>query len=100
LPYLVGLERAELLACIEEPVAEADPRKDEEAELTEAAIKVAMERLMGFSQALSLAIVIERIGVFVWLGAIRTEKHQTRYLAPGLIVVRILFNVPRYVRAL
>lgn len=38
LPYLVGLERAELLACIEEPIAEADLRKDEETEPTEAAI--------------------------------------------------------------
>jgi hypothetical protein len=36
--YLVGTERAELIACIEELVAELDPRSDKEAEPTEAAI--------------------------------------------------------------
>jgi hypothetical protein len=75
LPYLVGTERAELMACIEEPVAEPEPRSDEEAEPTEAAIWVAMEGLTRFSQA----SVIERVGVFVRLEAIRTEKHQTRF---------------------
>ncbi|KAF2870921.1 hypothetical protein BDV95DRAFT_619840 [Massariosphaeria phaeospora] len=34
LPYLVGIERADLLACIKEPVAEPDPRSDNEAEPT------------------------------------------------------------------
>jgi hypothetical protein len=38
LPYLVGIERPNLLACVEEPVSDANPRKDEEAELVEAAI--------------------------------------------------------------
>src|SRR5215211_2548663 len=38
LPYLVGMERPDLLACVEEPVADADPRKGEEAEPVEAAI--------------------------------------------------------------
>ena len=28
LPYLVGMERPDLLACVEEPVAEPDPRKE------------------------------------------------------------------------
>jgi hypothetical protein len=49
LPYLVGIERTDLMACIEEPVAEADPRSDVEAEPTEAAIWAAMEGLMRFS---------------------------------------------------
>jgi hypothetical protein len=75
LPYLVGIERADLMACIEEPVAEADPRSDVEAEPTEAAIWAAMEGLTRFSQA----SVNERVGVFVRLEAIRTEKHQTRF---------------------
>jgi hypothetical protein len=35
----------------------------------------AMDGLTRFSQA----PVIERVGVFVWLEAIRTEKHQTRF---------------------
>jgi hypothetical protein len=71
LPYLVGIERADLLACIEEP----DPRSNNQGELVEAAIWAAMDGLMRFSQA----SVIERVGVFVRLEAIRTEKHQTRY---------------------
>ncbi|KAH7081997.1 hypothetical protein BKA63DRAFT_540895 [Paraphoma chrysanthemicola] len=69
-------ERPDLLACIEEPIADADPRKGEEAEPAEAAIWAAFEGLARFSQA----SVIDRIGVFVWLEAIRTEKHQTRFL--------------------
>jgi hypothetical protein len=49
--YLVGIERPDLLACVEEPVANADPRKDEEAEPVEAAIWTAIDRLVRFSQA-------------------------------------------------
>jgi RecQ family ATP-dependent DNA helicase len=75
LPYLVGMERPDLLACVEEPIADADPRKGEEAEPVEAAIWAAMDGLARFSQA----SVIDRIGVFVRLEAIRTEKHQTRF---------------------
>ena len=75
LPYLVGMERADLMACIEEPVAEPDPRRDNEAEPVEAAIWAAMGGLTRFSQA----SVIKRVGVFVRLEAIRTEKHQTRF---------------------
>jgi hypothetical protein len=36
--YLVGMERADLLACIEAPIAEPEPRSDVEGELVEAAI--------------------------------------------------------------
>jgi superfamily II DNA helicase RecQ len=75
LPYLVGIERPDLLACIEEPVTDPDPRKEEEAEPVEAAIWAAMDGLARCSQA----SVIDRIGVFVRLEAIRTEKHQTRF---------------------
>ncbi|KAF2820465.1 hypothetical protein CC86DRAFT_304237, partial [Ophiobolus disseminans] len=45
LPYLVGMERADLMACIEEPVAEPDPRNDVEPEPVEAAIWKAMDGL-------------------------------------------------------
>jgi hypothetical protein len=69
--YLVGIERPDLLACVEEPVSDADPRKDKEAEPVEAAIWAAMDGLVRFSQA----SVIDWIGVFVRLEAIRTEKH-------------------------
>jgi RecQ family ATP-dependent DNA helicase len=75
LPYLVGMERSELMACIAEPVTEPDPRQEQQAEPVEAAIWVAMGELARFSQA----SVIHRIGVFVRLEAIRTEKHQTRF---------------------
>jgi RecQ family ATP-dependent DNA helicase len=75
LAYLVGMERPELLASIEEPVAEPDPRQEQQAEPVEAAIWAAMEGLARFSQA----SVIHRVGVFVRLEAIRTEKHQTRF---------------------
>ena len=75
LPYLIGTERPELLACIEEPVAEPDPGQDQHAEPIEAAIWRAMDDLARFSQA----SVIDRVGVFVRLEAIRTEKHQTRF---------------------
>jgi superfamily II DNA helicase RecQ/uncharacterized C2H2 Zn-finger protein len=71
LPYLVGMERPDLLASIEEP--NTDPKKDEEP--IEAAIWEAMDGLARFSQA----SVIHRTGVFVRMEAIRTEKHQTRY---------------------
>jgi hypothetical protein len=60
------MERADLIACIEKPVAEPDPRSDNEGEPIEAAIWAAMAGLMRFSQA----SVIERVGIFVWLEAI------------------------------
>jgi hypothetical protein len=72
LQYLVGIERAELMACIEETVAKPDPRIDNEGEPM-AAVWVAMAGLTHFSQTSA----IERVGVFVRLEAIRTEKHQT-----------------------
>jgi hypothetical protein len=45
----VGIERPDLLAYIEKPVSDADPRKDEEAELVEAAIWAAIDELVQFS---------------------------------------------------
>jgi hypothetical protein len=69
--YLVGMERPDLLACVEEPVTEPDPRKEEEAEPVEAAIWTAMDRLARFSQT----SIINRISVFVRLEAICTKKH-------------------------
>jgi hypothetical protein len=38
LPYLVGIERADLMACIEKPVAEPDLRSENEGEPVESAI--------------------------------------------------------------
>jgi hypothetical protein len=70
-PYLEGMERPDLIACISEP--NVDPKGDEEP--VEAAIWEAMDELARFSQT----SVIERIGVFVRMEAIRTEKHQMRY---------------------
>lgn len=70
-PYLKDLSRPELLACIEEP--NTDPDKDEEP--VEAAIWSAMAGLARFSQA----SVVKRIGIFVRLEAIRTEKQQTQF---------------------
>jgi hypothetical protein len=75
LPYLKGLQRPNLLACIEQPVADSDPRKEGESEPIEAAMWEAMEGLARFSQQ----SVIHRIGVFIRLEAIRTEKHQTLF---------------------
>jgi len=49
LPYLVGIERPDLLACVEEPITDANPRKDEEAEPVEAAIWAAIDGLARFS---------------------------------------------------
>jgi hypothetical protein len=69
------MERADLMACIKEPVAEPDLRSVDEAELVEAAIWEAMDRLTWFSQV----SVIECVGVFVRLEAICTEEHQTRF---------------------
>jgi hypothetical protein len=51
LPYLVGIERPNLLACVKEPVSDADPQKDEKAELVEVVIWAAMDGLVRFSQA-------------------------------------------------
>jgi hypothetical protein len=45
----VGIERPNLLACIEEPITNPDPRKEEEVELVEAAIWAAIDRLARFS---------------------------------------------------
>jgi hypothetical protein len=69
------MERPELMACVEEPVAEPDPRQEQQAEPVEAAMWAAMDGLARFSQA----SVIHRVGNFVRLEAIRTEKHQNRY---------------------
>jgi len=83
-PYLSGLRRPDLLECIREPiVARPDGRdrrsrrqmEEEPEEPVERAIWEAMDELARISQA----SVTERVGVFVRLEAIRTEKHQTRY---------------------
>jgi hypothetical protein len=50
LPYLVGIKRPNLLACIEKPVTKLNLQKKKEAELVEAAIWMAIDRLVRFSQ--------------------------------------------------
>ncbi|TKA55481.1 hypothetical protein B0A49_13343, partial [Cryomyces minteri] len=65
--YLVGLERPELISCVEEPNKKEEP--------VEAAIWEAMHGLVRVCQQ----SVRARVGVFVRMEAIRTEKHQTRY---------------------
>ena len=69
--YLVGIEQLELIACIKEPVAEPNPRQEQQVEPIEAAMWEAIDRLAQFSQT----SVICRIGVFVRLETIWTEKH-------------------------
>jgi hypothetical protein len=69
------MERADLMACLKELVAEPDPRSDVQPEPVKAAIWAAMAGLARFSQA----SVIERVGIFVRLEVVRTEKHQTQF---------------------
>ena len=49
MPYLVGIERPELIACVEEPVAEPDPRLEQQAEPVKAAMWAAIDGLARFS---------------------------------------------------
>jgi hypothetical protein len=55
-------------------VAEPDPRQEQQAEPVKAAMWAAMDGLAQFSQA----SVIHRVGNFVRLEAIQTEKHYPR----------------------
>ena len=65
------MERPDLMACILEP--NVDLKGEEEP--VEAAIWEAMDRLGWFSQI----SVIKKIGIFIRMEVIQTEKHQTRY---------------------
>jgi hypothetical protein len=47
--YLVGIERPELMACVKEPVAEPDPRQEQQAEPVKAAMWAAMDGLARLS---------------------------------------------------
>lgn len=49
--YLVGMERPNLLACVEEPVTKPEPTNEEEAKPVEAAIWAAMDGLVRFTTA-------------------------------------------------
>jgi hypothetical protein len=44
--YLVGIERPDLLACVEEPVTKPNPQKKKETKLVEAAIWTAINKLV------------------------------------------------------
>jgi hypothetical protein len=49
LQYLVGIERPELMACVEEPVAEPNPRLEQRAKPVEAAIWAAIDKVARLS---------------------------------------------------
>ena len=70
-PYLMNLDRAELLASVEQPKTDAEA----DNEPIETVIWYAMDGLARVSQA----AVLERTGIFVRLEVIRTEMHQTEY---------------------
>ncbi len=65
--YLQGFDREELIASVSNPDAETEP----------VAI-VIFDAMNGLIQHCQQS-VISRVGIFVRLEAIRTEKHQTRY---------------------
>ena len=65
--YFKDMDRNDLLDCIERPDPDEEP--------VEAMIWSAMGGLASFSQE----SVVSRVGVFIRMEAIRTEKHQTRY---------------------
>jgi RecQ family ATP-dependent DNA helicase len=65
--YLMGLDREELVASVDNPNSETEP--------IAAVIWDAMDSLIQHCQQ----SVVSRVGVFVRMEAIRTEKHQTRY---------------------
>ncbi|KAL5373159.1 hypothetical protein DPSP01_012912, partial [Paraphaeosphaeria sporulosa] len=67
MPYLVGMERPNLLASVGAPEAEEEP------------VAAAIWEAMGGLARISQASVIHHVGIFVRLEAIRTEKHQTWY---------------------
>jgi hypothetical protein len=69
MPYLVGMGRPALLACIEQPVANPDPEQEREAEPVEAAIWAAMD---GFSTI--QPVISSRAGWCV--SAIRGHPHR------------------------
>jgi hypothetical protein len=49
LPYLVSIERPKLMACVEAPIAEPDPRQEQQAEPVKAAMWAAIDRLAQLS---------------------------------------------------
>ena len=49
MPYLVGIERPELMACIKEPIAEPDAKQEQQTKPVEAAMWAAIEGLAQFS---------------------------------------------------
>jgi hypothetical protein len=49
LPYLVSIERPELIACVKEPVAEPNPRQKQQAKPVKAAMWAAIDGLAQLS---------------------------------------------------
>jgi hypothetical protein len=47
--YLVSIERPKLIACVKAPVAEPDPRQEQQAKPVKAAIWAAIDRLAQLS---------------------------------------------------
>ncbi|KAI4192651.1 MAG: hypothetical protein LQ350_008599 [Teloschistes chrysophthalmus] len=65
--YLKGLDPLKLMESVEDP--------DEETEPVLCTIWKAMDQMIRHCQQ----TVIERVGLFIRMEAVRTEKHQTRY---------------------
>nr|ATA58079.1 DNA helicase [Neofusicoccum umdonicola]ATA58208.1 DNA helicase [Neofusicoccum umdonicola] len=75
LPYLARLNRDELLASIEEPNTNPDRRPEEGEEPVAAAIWKVMEEVARIGQQAAT----QRVGIFIRMELMRTEKHQNRY---------------------
>ncbi|EOD42854.1 putative dna helicase protein [Neofusicoccum parvum UCRNP2] len=75
LPYLARLDRDELLASVEEPNTTNNPDRPEEEEPVAAAIWKAMDDVARIGQQ----AVTQRVGIFIRMELMRTEKHQNRY---------------------
>ncbi|EKG08964.1 hypothetical protein MPH_14081, partial [Macrophomina phaseolina MS6] len=71
LPYLVDLNRDELLAAIEEP----NTNPDREEEPIAAAVWKAMDDIACISQDSTT----KRVGIFIRMEMMKTEKHQNQY---------------------
>ncbi|GME40029.1 uncharacterized protein LTHEOB_12917 [Neofusicoccum parvum] len=75
LPYLARLDRDDLLASVEEPNTTNNPDRPEEEEPAAAAIWKAMDEVTRIGQQ----AVTQRVGIFIRMELMRTEKHQNRY---------------------
>ena len=84
--YLKKLKRTDLLAMVEEPdgvgsgsKSEKQSREDDDAIQTREEIAAVIWKAMKDVARASQTSVMHRIGIFIRMEAIRTEKHQTRF---------------------